>query len=84
MVIHHMEVGRRVTRWTAEVHALAAMSLNRMSLKLIHPPVCVCVYEEGCVISALLFLVQTPIISLVTLAHALKHTFIGAVVQLGA
>lgn len=38
MVIHHTEVGRRVTRWTAEVHALADMGLNGMSLKLIHPP----------------------------------------------
>lgn len=40
MVIHHIEVGRRVTRWTAEVHALSDMGLNRMSLKLIHPLVC--------------------------------------------
>lgn len=38
MVIHHTEVGRRVTRRAAEVHARADPGLSRMPLKLIHPP----------------------------------------------
>ena len=52
----------------AEVQALADMGLNQMSLELFHPLV------EWCVISALMFLVQMPIIFSVTFTHTPLNT----------